>query len=158
MFNLKPGDTVTAVGPFGDFHIKPTQKEMVYIGGGSGMAPLRAHISHLFETQSTARRVAFWYGARSRQEIFYFDYFQSIASRFRNFRVCYALSNPLQEDNWTGCRGFVHEVALEQYLKDHKNLRAVEFYLCGPPQMISACLKMLSGLQVEQGQIACDEF
>ena len=158
MFNLKPGDTVSAIGPFGDFHLKPTQKEMVYLGGGAGMSPLRAHLSHLFETEATARRVSFWYGARSRQEIFYEDYFAGIAAKFPNFRFHLALSAPLPEDNWTGPRGFIHDVALEEYLKSHANVRAVEFYLCGPPQMISACRKMLAALGVSESQIAFDEF
>ena len=158
MFSLKPGDLVSAIGPFGDFHLKPTQKEMVYIGGGAGMSPLRSHLSHLFETEATARRVSFWYGARSRQEIFYRDYFDGIAARFQNFRFHLALSNPLPEDHWTGDRGLIHEVVLEQYLKSHANLRAVEFYLCGPPQMIAACRKMLGGLGVADAQIAYDEF
>lgn len=158
LFNLKPGDTVTAIGPFGDFHIKPTHKEIVSIGGGSGMAPLRAHISHLFETQATSRRVSFWYGARSRQEIFYQEYFDGLAAKFPNFHFHLVLSSPLPEDKWTGLRGFIHEVALEQYLKSHGNLRAVEFYLCGPPQMIAACLKMLNQLGIAKSQIAYDEF
>ena len=158
MFNLKPGDTVSAIGPFGDFHLKPTQKEMVYIGGGAGMAPLRSHLSHLFETEAAARRVSFWYGSRSRQEIFYQEYFEGIAARFKNFRFHLALSAPLPEDNWTGHCGLIHEVVLEQYLKSHEQLRAVEFYLCGPPQMIAACCKMLRGLGVTDSQIAYDEF
>jgi len=158
MFSLKPGDTVSAIGPFGDFHLKPTQKEMVYIGGGAGMSPLRAHLSHLFETEATARRVSFWYGARSRQEIFYQDYFEGLASKVPNFRFQLALSAALPEDNWTGHRGLIHEVVLEQYLKSHANLRAVEFYLCGPPQMIAACRKMLGSLGVVDSQIAFDEF
>jgi len=158
MFSLKPGDTVSAIGPVGDFHLKPTQKEMVYIGGGSGMAPLRAHLSHLFETEAAARRVSFWYGARSRQEIFYQDYFEGLASKFPNFRFHLALSAALPEDNWTGHRGLIHEVVLEQYLKSHENLRAIEFYLCGPPQMIAACRKMLGSLGVVDHQIAFDEF
>jgi MocE subfamily Rieske [2Fe-2S] domain protein len=158
MFSLKPGDTVSAIGPFGDFHLKPTQKEMVYIGGGAGMSPLRSHLSHLFETEATARRVSFWYGARSRQEIFYQDYFDGIAAKFPNFHFHLALSAPLPEDNWTGHRGLIHEVVLEQYLKSHANVRAVEFYLCGPPQMIVACRKMLAGLGVTESQIAFDEF
>jgi len=158
MFNLKPGDSVTAIGPYGDFHIKPTQKEMVYIGGGSGMAPLRAHLSHLFETEKTARRVNFWYGARSKQEVFYQDYFEALAARFPNFRFHVALSSPLPEDNWTGHRGLVHEVVCDQLLKTHENPRAVEYYLCGPPQMIKACLKMLESLGVPSSQIAYDEF
>ena len=158
IFSLKPGDTVSAIGPFGDFHLKPTQKEMVHIGGGAGMSPLRAHLSHLFETEATARRVSFWYGARSRQEVFYQDYFDGIAAKFQNFHFYLALSAPLPEDNWTGHRGLIHDVVLEQYLKSHVNLRAVEFYLCGPPQMIAACRKMLAGLGVAESQIAYDEF
>ncbi len=158
MFSLKPGDTVSAIGPFGDFHLKPTQKEMVYIGGGAGMSPLRSHLSHLFETETTARRVSFWYGARSRQEIFYQEFFDDIAAKFPNFHFHLALSAPLPEDNWTGHRGLIHEVVLEQYLKAHANVRAVEFYLCGPPQMIAACRKMLAGLGVAESQIAFDEF
>ena len=158
LFNLKPGDTVTALGPFGEFHIKPTQKEMIYIGGGSGMAPLRAHIAKLFETDRTARRVSFWYGARSRQELFYQDYFDGLAARFPNFHFHLALSAPLPADHWTGHQGLIHEVVREQHLKSHENLRAVEFYLCGPPQMISACLKLLNQLGVADSQIAYDEF
>jgi MocE subfamily Rieske [2Fe-2S] domain protein len=158
VFNLKPGDTVTAIGPFGDFHPRPTQREMVYIGGGAGMAPLRAHLSQLFETQHTARRVSFWYGARSRQEIFYADYFQGLAARHPNFGFHLALSSPLPEDRWTGLTGFIHEVVLEQHLKDHPNPGAVEYYLCGPPMMIKACTKMLADLGVSAGQISYDEF
>ncbi len=158
MFNLKPGDTVTAIGPFGDFHVKPTQKEMVYIGGGAGMAPLRAHLSHLFETEKTHRKVSYWYGARSKQEVFYADYFETLAQQHPNFSFHLALSSPLHEDNWTGTTGFIHEVVLNQYLRDHPNPSAVEFYLCGPPQMIKACTKMLATLGATPQQIAFDEF
>jgi MocE subfamily Rieske [2Fe-2S] domain protein len=158
MFALKPGETITAIGPFGNFHIKPTQREMVYIGGGSGMAPLRAHISHLFETAKTARRVSFWYGARSRQELFYQGYFEGLAARFPNFHFHLGLSSPLPEDNWRGSRGMIHEVVCDQLLKTHENPRAVEYYLCGPPEMVKACLKMLEGLGVPWSQIAYDEF
>jgi Na+-transporting NADH:ubiquinone oxidoreductase subunit F len=158
MFNLKPGDTTTAIGPFGDFHIMPTQREMVYIGGGSGMAPLRAHIAHLFHTQKTARRVGFWYGARSRQEIFYEEYFEAIANEASNFRFHLALSSPLPGDSWSGYRGLIHQVVFERYLRSHRNISAVEFYLCGPPQMIAASLKMLRNLGVADSQIAYDEF
>jgi Na(+)-translocating NADH:ubiquinone oxidoreductase F subunit len=149
---------VTAIGPFGDFHLKPTQKEMVFIGGGAGMAPLRAHLSHLFETEDTARKVSYWYGARSRQEIFYADYFQQIASEHPNFTFHLALSAPLPEDTWTGPTGLIHEVVLDHHLQTHPNPKAVEFYLCGPPMMIKACTKMLAGLGVAAGQIAYDEF
>jgi len=158
MFNLKPGDEVTGIGPFGDFHIKPTKKEMVYIGGGAGMAPLRAHLSHLFETEATARRVSFWYGARSRQELFYQDYFHGLMERHTNFQFQAALSSPLPEDDWNGHTGFIHEVVLEPYLSKHENIAAIEFYLCGPPAMIKACATMLTDIGVAQDQIAFDEF
>jgi len=158
LFNLKTGDTVTAIGPFGDFHIKPTQKEMVYIGGGAGMAPLRAHISQLLDNDKVSRKISYWYGARSRQEVFYEDYFQRLAEIHHNFEFHVALSEPLKEDAWSGATGFIHEIVLENYLKDHTNPKALEFYLCGPPMMIKACSKMLAGLGVAQGQIAYDEF
>ena len=158
VFSLKPGDTVTAIGPFGDFHPKPTQREMVYIGGGAGMAPLRAHLSRLFETEKTVRKVSFWYGARSRQEIFYDDYFGQLAAAHPNFAFHLALSSPLPTDSWTGHLGFIHEVVLEKYLREHSNPKAVEYYLCGPPQMIKACVKMLADLGVPAHQIAYDEF
>lgn len=158
VFGLKPGDILTAIGPFGDFHIKPTQREMVYIGGGAGMAPLRSHISHLFETLKTSRKVSFWYGARSGQELFYEDYFRSIAATHGNFSFHTALSSPLPEDNWTGPTGFIHEVVLENYLESHQNAKAIEYYLCGPPMMIKACTKMLAELGVPENQIAYDEF
>lgn len=158
VFNLKPGYTVTAMGPFGDFHIKPTRKEMIYIGGGAGMAPLRSHLAYLFETEKTARRVSFWYGARSRQEIFYDDYFEQLAKQHPNFSFHLALSSPLPEDDWTGHEGFIHDVVLTQYLATHPNPKAVEYYLCGPPMMIKACTQMLTRLGVEPLQIAYDEF
>jgi Na+-transporting NADH:ubiquinone oxidoreductase subunit F len=158
VFNLKPGDIVTGIGPFGDFHIKPTQREMVYIGGGAGMAPLRAHLSHLLETGNTARKISFWYGARSMQEIYYEDYFQNLAGAHNNFAFNLALSSPLPEDNWTGHLGFIHEVVLEKYLAQHVNPTAAEYYLCGPPLMIKACTKMLADLGVPTSQISYDEF
>ncbi len=158
MFSLRPGDIVTAIGPFGDFHIRPTQREMIYIGGGSGMAPLRSHLTHLFETRKTARKVSFWYGARSRQELFYQEHFESLAARFPNFSFHPALSSPLESDEWTGLIGFIHEVAFENHLKNHPNPGAVEFYLCGPPQMMKACQKMLNDLGVDDSQITFDEF
>jgi MocE subfamily Rieske [2Fe-2S] domain protein len=158
VFNLKPGDLVSAIGPFGDFHIKPTQREMVYIGGGAGMAPLRAHLSHLLESEQTARKISFWYGARSKQEIFYEDYFQDLARMHRNFAFSLALSSPLPEDNWTGYLGFIHEVVLQEYLLGHANPRAVEYYLCGPPMMIKACTRMLAEIGVPANQISFDEF
>jgi MocE subfamily Rieske [2Fe-2S] domain protein len=157
-FSLRPGDAVTAIGPFGDFHVKPTQREMVFIGGGAGMAPLRAQISDLFETQHTKRKVSFWYGARSRQEIFYEDYFRGLARDNPNFAFHVALSSPLPDDAWDGHAGFIHEVVHDHYLAAHANAAAVEYYLCGPPMMIKACNKLLSELGVPPGQIAYDEF
>ncbi len=158
MYSLKPGDVVSAIGPFGDFHIKPTQREMIYVGGGAGMAPLRAHLSHLLETEDTARRVSFWYGARSRQEIFYADYFEALAEAHRNFSFHLALSSPLPEDGWTGARGFIHEVLLQGYLREHPGPQAAEYYLCGPPMMIKACTQMLRELGVPADHVAYDEF
>ena len=158
VFNLKPGDEVTAVGPYGDFHPKPTQREMVYIGGGAGMAPLRAHLSHLFDTEKTARRVSYWYGARSRQEIFYESVFTEMAAAHRNFSFHLALSDPQPEDEWAGETGFIHEVVRREYLQEHPNPAAVEYYLCGPPMMIKACTTMLAELGVSTRQIAYDEF
>ena len=158
VFSLKPGDIVTAVGPFGDFHIKPTQKEMVYIGGGAGMAPLRAHIAHLFENEHTGRKVSYWYGARSKQEVYYQDYFEKLAEENDNFDFHVALSDPREEDDWDGLTGFIHEVVLVHYLENHPNIGAVEFYLCGPPMMIKACGRMLRELGVKDEQIASDEF
>lgn len=158
VFSLRPGDIVTAIGPFGDFHIKPTKREMVYIGGGAGMAPLRAQLCHLLETEQTARKISYWYGARSRQEIFYDDYFAGLAAKHPNFNFHLALSSPLPEDNWDSHTGFIHEVVLENYLKSHPNPCAIEYYLCGPPQMIKACTRMLENLGVPQSHIAFDEF
>ena len=158
IFNLKAGDTVSAIGPFGDFHVKPTQREMVYIGGGAGMAPLRAHLSHLLETEQTARKVSFWYGARSKQEIFYEEYFQNLARANPNFSFNLALSSPLEQDQWSGYVGFIHEVILEKHLIEHVNPKAIEYYLCGPPMMIKACTRMLTELGVPTSQIAFDEF
>jgi Na+-transporting NADH:ubiquinone oxidoreductase subunit F len=158
IFNLKPGDIISAIGPFGDFHIKPTQREMIYIGGGAGMAPLRAHVSHLLENERTSRKVSFWYGARTRQEIFYEEYFQALAKVHRNFTFQLALSSPLPEDAWTGPAGFIHEVLLEKYLCNHPNPHAVEYYLCGPPMMIKACNTMLTNMGISPALIAYDEF
>lgn len=158
VFSLRPGDVVSAIGPFGDFHVKPTQHEMVYIGGGAGMAPLRAHLAHLLETPRTARKISYWYGARSSQEIFYEEYFRDLAAVHNNFTFHLALSAPLAEDNWTGHTGFIHEVVLENYLRNHPDPAAVEYYLCGPPMMIKACNRTLDLLGVPSQQIAYDEF
>jgi MocE subfamily Rieske [2Fe-2S] domain protein len=158
VFSLQPGDEVTAIGPFGDFHIKPTQRAMVYIGGGAGMAPLRAHLSHLLETEGTARKISYWYGARSRQEIYYADYFERLAREHANFSFRVALSAPLPEDDWQGPVGLIHEVVLEQHLGNHPDTTAVEYYLCGPPLMIRACTKALADIGVPAERIAFDQF
>ncbi len=159
VFSLKPGDMVTAIGPFGDFLIKETQREMVYLGGGAGMAPLRSQLSHLLETMQTERQITFWYGARSRQEIFYEDDFRGLEKRFPNFRFHIALSEPLPEDNWTGHTGFIHEVLKREHLDGHTNPKAIEYYLCGPPMMIQAAQDMLlNDFAVDQQDIAFDEF
>jgi len=157
--SLKPGDTVTAIGPFGDFLIKETDQEMVYLGGGAGMAPLRSHLAHLFETLQTGRKVTFWYGARSRQEVYYEDYFRDLERRFPNFRFHLALSEPLPEDHWTGHTGFIHEVLKREHLDGHRDPRSVEYYLCGPPVMIQAAQDMLrNDFDIPAEAIAFDEF
>lgn len=158
IFNLKPGDKVTVSGPYGEFFIKETQREMVYIGGGAGMAPMRSHLFHLFETLKTGRKVSFFYGARSLREMFYDDHFKKIAAEFPNFNYNVALSDPLPEDNWTGLTGFIHNAAYEAYLKDHESPEDIEYYMCGPPMMISAVENMLYNLGVEKEMIAFDEF
>ena len=158
IFNLKPGDKVRISGPYGEFFIKDTDREMVYIGGGAGMAPMRSHLFHLFRTLKTTRKVSFWYGARSRKEMFYDDEFLAIASEFPNFSYNVALSDPQPEDNWEGPTGFIHNVLYENYLKNHEEPEEIEYYMCGPPVMISSVEKMLYDLGVEKEMIAYDEF
>jgi len=158
VFNLKKGDKVTISGPYGEFHIKDSNREMIYIGGGAGMAPLRSHIFHLFQTLKTNRKVSYWYGARSKREMFYTEDFEAIEKQFPNFKYHVALSEPMPEDNWTGYKGFIHQVVLENYLKNHPNPDEIEFYLCGPPMMLSAVQKMLGELGVEKDMIAFDDF
>jgi Na+-transporting NADH:ubiquinone oxidoreductase subunit F len=131
---------------------------MIYLGGGAGMAPLRSHLSHLFENLATGRRVSFWYGARSHQELFYQEYFGNIARHFPNFSFHIALSEPLDEDNWQSHRGLIHEVLRDEYLAKHPDPTAVEYYLCGPPLMIDAARTLLDGLGVPKERIAYDEF
>ena len=158
VWSLKPGDLVSAVGPFGDFLVKPTDREMVYIGGGSGMAPLRSHLSYLFDTLRTTRRVSYWYGARARQELFYTDYFESLAQQFPNFTFHPALSEPLPQDCWELSTGLIHDVVQREHLDRHPDPTAIEYYLCGPQAMIQAARKMLGNFGVPSKQIACDEF
>lgn len=158
IFNLKAGDKVTISGPFGEFFIKETDREMVYIGGGAGMAPMRSHLFHLFHTLKTNRKVSFWYGARSLRELFYDDDFKQIQQAFPNFQYQVAMSEPMPEDKWNGPTGFIHQVLHDSYLKDHKDPTELEYYMCGPPLMISACEGMLDNLGVEPEMIAYDSF
>ncbi len=158
IFTRKPGDKVTVSGPYGEFFIQETKREMVYIGGGAGMAPLRSHIFHLFHTEKSDRKVSYWYGARSSREMFYEDHFRSIEKDFPNFSFHIALSEPQPEDNWTGHTGFIHNVVLENYLRDHDAPEDIEYYLCGPPMMLSAVMKMLDDLGVEKDMIRFDDF
>lgn len=158
IFNLKPGDKVTISGPYGEFFIKETDREMVYIGGGAGMAPMRSHLFHLFQTLKTGRKVSFWYGARSKREMFYDEDFSAIKENFPNFSYNVALSDPLPEDNWDGPTGFIHQVVQDLYLTEHEAPEDIEYYLCGPPMMISAVNNMLYNLGVEKDMIAFDEF
>ena len=159
VFNLKPGDKATVSGPYGEFFIKDTKREMIYIGGGAGMAPMRSHLFHLFHTLKTRdRKVSFWYGARSMREMFYDEEFKEIAGNFSNFTYNVALSEPQPEDNWTGLTGFIHNAVYESYLKNHAEPEEIEYYLCGPPMMIAAVQKMLDSLGVPPEMIAFDIF
>lgn len=158
IFNLKPGDKVTISGPYGEFFAKDTEREMVYIGGGAGMAPMRSHLFDLFHTKRTDRKVSFWYGARSLRENFYEEDFSAIAAEFPNFSYNIALSDALPEDNWTGLTGFIHQVLHDEYLKDHPDPGEIEYYMCGPPLMIEAVDRMLYDLGVEREMIAYDSF
>ncbi len=158
IFSRKPGDKVTISGPYGEFHIKNTDSEMVYIGGGAGMAPLRSHIFHLFHTLRTNRKVSYWYGARSLREVFYEDEFRAIEKEFPNFKFHLALSEPLPEDKWNGLTGFIHKVLLDNYLSKLDEPEDIEYYFCGPPMMNNAVLKMLDSLGVPQENISFDDF
>ena len=158
IFSRKPGDKVTVSGPYGEFFIKETQNEMMFIGGGAGMAPMRSHIFHLFHTAKTGRKATFWYGARSKREIFYEEHFRAIEKQFPNFRFEIALSEPKPEDNWKGYTGFIHQVIFDKYLKEHDAPEDIEYYLCGPPVMNDAVQKMLYDQGVPTEMIAFDDF
>lgn len=158
VFGLKPGDKVMISGPYGEFFIKDTDHEMVYVGGGAGMAPLRSHIFHLFRTLRTNRKVSYWYGARSAREMFYTEEFEAIEKEFPNFSYHVALSDAMPEDNWTGHTGFIHQVLHDNYLQDHPDLDVVEFYMCGPPMMNTAVLNLLDDMGVEKEMIDFDDF
>lgn len=158
IFSRKPGDKVTLSGPYGEFFIKDTENEMMYIGGGAGMAPLRSHIFHLFHTLKTNRKVTYWYGARSKREIFYEEEFRKIEEDFPNFTFKIALSEPAKEDNWDGLTGFIHQVAYNEYLSKHKEPEEIEYYLCGPPIMNDSVQDMLYNLGVPDEMVDFDDF
>ena len=158
IFNLKPGDKVTISGPYGEFFAKDTDNEMVFIGGGAGMAPMRAHIFDQLKRIHTKRKMTFWYGARSLKEMFYVEDFDELARDNDNFEWHIALSEPLPEDNWTGYTGFIHQVLHDQYLANHPAPEDCEYYLCGPPMMNTAVIKMLEDLGVTRDHIMLDDF
>ncbi len=158
IFDLKEGDEVTISGPYGEFYLEGSNAEMVFIGGGAGMAPLRSHIFHLFKTEKTNRKVSFWYGGRSKKELFYTEEFEKLAEENDNFTFHVALSDPQPEDNWTGETGFVHLVLYEKYLKDHPAPEDIMYYMCGPPMMTQSVLDMLDDLGVEKDNIRFDDF
>jgi Na+-transporting NADH:ubiquinone oxidoreductase subunit F len=159
LFSLKPGDKVTVSGPFGDFHINDSKSEMLYVGGGAGMAPLRSHLLHLFNTlKTTDRKISYWYGARSKNEIFYEEDFRAIEKEFPNFSFHIALSEPRPEDNWTGSVGFIHQVIFNEYLKDQEFPEDIEYYMCGPGPMAKAVQKMLDDLGVPTEMLRFDDF
>ena len=158
IFSLKAGDKVTISGPFGEFFAKETENEMVFVGGGAGMAPMRSHIFDQFRRLKTTRKASFWYGARSKREMFYVEDFDAIAAENENFEWHVALSDPQPEDNWDGYTGFIHNVLFENYLKDHEAPEDCEFYMCGPPVMNAAVIAMLKDLGVEDENILLDDF
>ena len=158
VFSLKPGDTITVYGPFGEFFAKDTDAEMVFIGGGAGMAPMRSHIFDQLRRLKSDRKISFWYGARSLRELFYQDEYDQLASENENFDWHVAMSDPQPEDNWEGLTGFIHNVLFEQYLKDHPAPEDCEFYMCGPPIMNQSVIQMLKDLGVEDENIMLDDF
>lgn len=158
IFSLKPGDEVTVSGPYGDFFVQDSDREMMFIGGGAGMAPMRSHIFDQFKNKHTQRKTTFWYGGRSRKELFYKEEFEQLAAEHDNFEFHIALSDAQPSDNWTGYTGFIHEVIYENYLKNHPNPEDIEYYICGPPMMLQAVLKMLDSLGVTSEMIHYDDF
>ena len=168
IFSKKPGDTVTISGPYGEFFINHSDAEMLYVGGGAGMAPMRSHLYHLFRTLKTGRKVTFWYGGRSKRELFYLDHFKSLEKDFKNFKFYVALSEPLEEDNWKvresldgegdGFIGFVHQVAIDNYLNFHESPEDIEVYFCGPPLMNQAVEKMAENFGVPPENVRFDDF
>ncbi|MCC5945052.1 MAG: NADH:ubiquinone reductase (Na(+)-transporting) subunit F [Bernardetiaceae bacterium] len=158
VFGCVPGDKVMISGPYGEFFIKETDNEMVYIGGGAGMAPLRSHLFHLFHTLKSDRKVSFWYGGRSKRELFYVEEFRAIEKEFPNFKFNVALSEPMEEDNWDGYVGFIHQVLYDEYLSKHEDPDEIEYYFCGPPMMNAAVIKLLDDLGIPEENISFDDF
>jgi len=158
IFNLKKGDRVTLSGPYGDFFVKDTDKEMCFVGGGAGMAPLRSQIFHQLNTINTSRIISFWYGARSKMELFFNDEFRALEDKYEKFSYNVALSEPQPEDNWDGMTGFIHQCLYDNYLKTHPDPTEIEYYMCGPPIMMDAVMEMLDSLGVEPEMIAFDKF
>ncbi len=158
IFNLKPDDEVTVAGPFGEFFFEESNSEMVYIGGGAGMAPLRSHIFELLKGRQSKRLISYWYGGRSMQEVFYADEFEALAAEFDNFSFHLALSEPQAEDKWQGLTGFIHQVLYDNYLRQHPAPEDINYYMCGPPMMTKAVLEMLDNLGVERENIHFDDF
>ncbi len=158
VFNLKPGDKMTVYGPFGEFFATENPTEMVFVGGGAGMAPMRSHIFDQLKRIKTDRKISFWYGARSLKELFYKEDFDSLQAENDNFKWHIALSDPQPEDNWSGLTGFIHNVLFEQYLRDHDAPEDCEYYMCGPPMMTAAVIRMLEDLGVERDNIFLDDF
>ena len=158
IFNLRPGDEVVISGPFGEFFARETEKEMVFIGGGAGMAPMRSHIFDQLKRLKSTRKMSFWYGARSMREAFYVDQYDALQADNENFEWHLALSDPQPEDNWDGLTGFIHNVLYENYLKDHEAPEDCEYYMCGPPMMNAAVIAMLKDLGVEDENILLDDF
>ena len=169
IFAQKPGDKVVISGPYGEFFINPSESEMLYVGGGAGMAPMRSHLYHLFKTLKTGRKVTYWYGGRSKRELFYLDHFQQLQDEFANFKFYLALSEPLEEDNWKlkkdindeagdGFKGFIHQVVIDNYLNHHESPEDIELYFCGPPLMNQAVQKMGEDFGIPDEHIRFDDF
>ena len=158
IYSLKPGDKITISGPYGEFFVQDTQREMMFIGGGAGMAPMRSQIFDQFKTRHTGRKASFWYGGRSLKELFYMDEYEQLAKENPNFSFHVALSEPLPEDHWTGDTGFIHQVIFNKYLKNHPEPEEIEYYLCGPKPMTDAVVRMLDSLGVPPEMIRYDNF
>jgi len=158
IFNLKPGNKTTISGPFGEFFARETDNEMVFVGGGAGMAPMRSHIFDQLKRIHTNRKMTFWYGARSLREVFYKEEFEQLQAENENFKWFVGLSDPIPEDNWTGYTGFIHQILYDHYLKDHPAPEDCEYYMCGPPVMNHAVINMLLDWGVERENIMLDDF